>query len=142
MFRRILIPTDLTDRTFNALEIAAGIGDTDDTLVTLVHVIETISGAEFDEFASFYRTLEARARGRLDEMAARWKGKGHVDVAIVYGKRAEEVLRFANANEMDLIIVPSHPVDPSEPFRGVGTMSYKLAIFAPCAVLLIKDERR
>jgi nucleotide-binding universal stress UspA family protein len=61
-----------------------------------------------------------------------------VDVEIVYGRRAEETLRFARANQTDLIVLASHPIDPSQPYRGLGTMSYRLAILAPCAVLLVK----
>ena len=139
MFRRILVPTDLTDRTVKALDVAGGIAKSDEAHVTVIHVIETIAGAEFDEFASFYRRLEERARKQLDEVVARAHGlRGRVDVAIVYGNRAGEVLRFAHSNDIDLIVLASHPVDPSQPFGGMGTMSYKLGILAPCAVLLVK----
>ena len=52
--------------------------------------------------------------------------------------RAEEVLRFTRENGIDLIVVASHPVDSFKPSGGLGTMSYKLGILAPCAVLLVK----
>jgi nucleotide-binding universal stress UspA family protein len=139
MFRRILVPTDLTDRTVNALNIAVGLAKREEPSVMLLHVIETIADAEFDEFSSFYRRLEERARKRLDEIVARaGTPLARVDVAIVYGNRAEEVLRFARSNAVDLIVLASHPLDPSQPHHGVGTMSYKLGVLAPCAVLLLK----
>jgi universal stress protein A len=138
MFKRILVPTDLTERTVRALQVASSLGIAHPQ-VTLLHVIETIAGAEFEELSSFYATLETRARERLDDLVGRTPGRpGEVDVAIVYGRRAEEVLRFARENAIDLIVLASHPVDPSEPYSGVGTMSYKLGILAPCAVLLVK----
>jgi universal stress protein A len=138
MFKRILVPTDLTDRTVRALQVASSLAIAHPQ-VTLLHVIETIAGAEFEELSSFYATLERRARERLDDLVGRTPGRsGEVDVAIVYGRRAEEVLRFARENAIDLIVLASHPVDPSEPYSGVGTMSYKLGILAPCAVLLVK----
>lgn len=139
MFRRILVPTDLTDRTVKALDVAAGIAKSDQSHVTVLHVIETIAGAEFDELSSFYRRLEERARKQLDEIVARVQAlQGRLDVAIVYGRRTEEVLRFARSHDIDLIVLASHPVDPSQPYGGAGTMSYKLGILAPCAVLLVK----
>jgi nucleotide-binding universal stress UspA family protein len=138
MFKRILVPTDLTDRTVRALQVASSVAVAHPQ-VTLLHVIETIAGGEFEELSSFYATLEKRARERLDDLVGRTPGgPGEVDVAIVYGRRAEEVLRFARENAIDLIVLASHPVGPSEPYRGAGTMSYKLGILAPCAVLLVK----
>lgn len=138
MFQQILVPTDLTERTVKALEVACGLVAAQGH-VTLLHVIETISGAEFEELSGFYGTLEKRARSRLNDIVARAQGaEGRVEVAIVYGRRAEEVLRFVRSNGTDLIVLASHAVEPSPPYSGMGTMSYKLGILAPCAVLLVK----
>lgn len=58
-------------------------------------------------------------RERLNEIVARTHGMGEqVDVAIVYGSRAEEVLRFVRSNENDLIVLASHPIDASQPYRS------------------------
>jgi nucleotide-binding universal stress UspA family protein len=139
MFRHLLVPTDLTDRTVKALDVAIAIGAGQQAQITLLHVIETIAGAEFEEFSSFYHKLEKQARERLNDIVGRSRTRrGPVDVAIVYGGRTEEVLRFTRAEGIDLIVLASHPVDPSEPHHGLGTMSYKLGILAPCAVLLVK----
>ena len=139
MFQRILVPTDLTDRTVRALQVAGSLAVAPLPQVTLLHVIETIAGADFEELSSFYGTMERRARERMSDLLARTPGRrGEIDVAIVYGGRTEEVLRFTRENGIDLIVLASHPVDPSKPFSGLGTMSYKLGILAPCAVLLVK----
>ena len=139
MFKRILVPTDLTDRTVRALQVAGSLAGAPLPQVTLLHVIETIAGADFEELSSFYGTMERRARERMNDLLARTPGRrGEIDVAIVYGGRTEEVLRFTRENGIDLIVLASHPVDPSKPFSGLGTMSYKLGILAPCAVLLVK----
>jgi nucleotide-binding universal stress UspA family protein len=139
MFRRLLVPADLTDRAEKALSVAGRIAAADTAHVTVLHVIETIAGAEFDEFSAFYGQLEERARKRLDEIVSRAPGgPGRVEMAITYGNRVEEVLRFVRSHEIDLIVLASHPLDPSQPSSGLGTMSYKLGILAPCAVLLVK----
>jgi nucleotide-binding universal stress UspA family protein len=139
MFKRILVPTDLTDRTVRALQVAGSLAVALLPQVTLLHVIETIAGADFEELSSFYGTMQRRARERMNDLLARTPGRrGEVDVAIVYGGRVEEVLRFTRDNGIDLIVLASHPVDPSKPSSGLGTMSYKLGILAPCAVLLVK----
>jgi universal stress protein A len=64
----------------------------------------------------------------------------NVDViaAIVYGDRADEVVEFASANDVDLIVLASHVVDAAAKGRKWGTISYKIGILAQCPVLLVK----
>src|SRR5262249_7404636 len=117
MYRRIVVPTDLTDRTMKALEVAGNSAAPGDARITLVRVIETIAGSDFGELSSFYRTLEQHASDRLKEIIARTPAmRVAVDTEIVYGKRAEEVLQFVRANDVDLVVLASHPVDPSQPY--------------------------
>jgi nucleotide-binding universal stress UspA family protein len=81
-----------------------------------VHVIETVSGAEYEEFASFYEGLQARASRHLVELASRLEGSGlEVARTVVYGKPAEEIVRLAIDNHVDLIVLASHRVDLSRP---------------------------
>jgi universal stress protein A len=47
-------------------------------------------------------------------------------------------VRFAIANEADLIVLASHRVNPSAVDRDWGTISYKVGILAQCPVLLVK----
>lgn len=139
MYRRILVPTDLTDRTIEALEVATNIAAPGDARITLLHVIETIADAEDNQLTAFYRRLERQAAERLREIISRASGKGsEIVTEIVYGKRVDDTLRFVRANDVDLIVLASHPLDASKPYEGLGTMSYKLGILAPCAVLLVK----
>jgi nucleotide-binding universal stress UspA family protein len=139
MYRRILVPTDLTDRTIAALEVAANVAAPADARITLLHVIETIAGGEDRQLTAFYRKLERQAAGRLEAIVSRASGtRREIRTEIVYGKRVDEVLRFVHANDVDLVVLASHPMDASKPYEGLGTMSYKLGILAPCAVLLVK----
>ena len=139
MYRRLLVPSDLTDHTIAALEAAASIATASDARITVLHVIETIAGADFEELSSFYRGLEQKAVSRLGDIIARTAGvRIQVDTVIAYGKRVEEVLRFIRANDVDLVVLASHRIDPAEPYAGLGTMSYKLGTLSPCAVLLVK----
>jgi nucleotide-binding universal stress UspA family protein len=57
---------------------------------------------------------------------------------IVRGRRAEEIVKYAAANEVDLIVLASHRVNPSAVDRDWGTISYKVGILAQCPVLLVK----
>ena len=138
-FRHILVPTDLTDRTEKALELAGQLALPGAARVTLLHVIETIQGLPLDEVRPFYERLERKARSAMDSLTTR-AGDAAPAVArvIVRGRRAEEIVKYAAGNEVDLIVLASHRVKPSRVDRDWGTMSYKVGILAQCPVLLVK----
>ena len=139
MFRHILIPTDLSDQTKGTVDMARDLGQPAGARLTLFHVIETLSGADFGEFESFYKELDDRAARHLGTLAARLADSGvGVTTATVFGRPAEEIIAFARENEVDLILMASHKVDPSHPGRGWATLSHKVGVLAPCAVLLVR----
>lgn len=140
MFRKLLVPVDFTEKNEAALgsavEIASG---SEGAQVTLLHVIETIEHIEFEEMGDFYRGLEARAAARLFQMEEKLKKAGVIARhEVVYGKRAEAIVRYAEEHETDLMILSSHKVDRDHPALGWGTISYRIAIVARCPVLLVK----
>ena len=142
MFRKILVPVDFTEKNEAALASAieiAGRSDGEESEVTLLHVIETIEHVSFDEMKDFYRGLETRAAARLFTMEERFRSAGvRVRHDILYGKRAEAIVRFAEDHEVDLMILSSHKVDREHPALGWGTISYRVAIVVRCPVLLVK----
>lgn len=140
MFRKLLVPVDFTEKNdaalASAIEIATG---NEGAEVVLLHVIETIEHIEFEEMADFYRGLETRAAAKLFALEERLIQAGvRARHEIVYGKRAETVVRYAEDQGMDLLILSSHKVDREHPALGWGTISYRIAIVARCPVLLVK----
>jgi universal stress protein A len=136
-FRHVLVPTDLTERTEKALELADKLTAPDSSRVTLMHVIQTIQGMQFDELKPFYEQMERKARATMAKLARRVPTT-NVEYALVYGRRAEEIVKFAAANDVDLIVLASHRVNPSRVNRDWGTISYKVGLLAQCPVLLVK----
>ena len=138
-FRHILVPTDLTERTEKALELAGQLASHAAARVTLLHVIETIPGLSFGEVKPLYDRLERNARKAMESLMRRGGEEGPaVSPVIVEGRRAEAIVKYAAANEVDLIVLASHRVKPSRVDRDWGTMSYKVGILAQCPVLLVK----
>jgi nucleotide-binding universal stress UspA family protein len=138
-FHHLLVPTDLTKRTEKALQVADKLAVSDKSRITLVHVIETIDGVHLDELKPFYERLEQKARTAMTRFSRSVpQGIAQVESAVVYGKRAEEIVKYALANDVDLIVLASHRVNPSMVNRDWGTISYKVGILAQCPVLLVK----
>ena len=138
-FRHILVPTDLTDRTEKALQLAGQLGSPAGARVTLIHVIETIPGLSLGEVKPFYERLERKARKAMEAFTRRTLAEAPAAACVlVRGRRAEEIVKYAAANEVDLIVLASHRVNPSLVDRDWGTISYKVGILAQCPVLLVK----
>jgi len=139
MFHRVLVPLDFTDKNLRALEIARQIAVQHKASVALLHVIETVEHLPIDELKGFYAKLEATARERFGLAASMMLEKGLVvEPEVVYGKRAEEIVKYATGNDVDLIVLSSHKIGPEQPARGWATISYKVAVLAQCPVLLVK----
>ncbi len=153
MFERILVPVDLSGKGRTALETARELS-APGAVVTLLHVVETLEDVPFEEMEDFYRRLEGRAIESLDEWVAAFERKGgRAERRVLFGRRLEEILRFAAEQECDLIVLRSHKVVPEEPQgaesaeeadasrrpqRSWATLSYRVAVLADCPVLLLK----
>ncbi|MDY0041936.1 MAG: universal stress protein [Desulforhabdus sp.] len=139
MFKHILVPTDLTERTNEALDVAVKLAMQSASRLTLLHIIETIEDAEFEEFEDFYAKLNRRAQKIMQQLANRYAEEAlSIAREISYGKRVVEIVRFAQANDIDLIVLNSHKVEAEETVQGWGTISYKVGILARCPVMLVK----
>jgi nucleotide-binding universal stress UspA family protein len=138
VFRRILVPVDLTDKNRQAVEWAGRLAEWGDALVTLLHVIEPLD-LPFEELEDFYEELEGRAADAMQVMAEALleAGVAHRQ-QVVYGDRARQIVDFATSNDIDLIVLSSHRQDLDEPTRNLGTLSHKVAILAQTPVLLIR----
>ena len=112
MFRRILVPVDLTPKNLRAVEVACDLARQSGGEVELLHVIETLD-LPFEELRDFYDRLQAQATDRLKPSLAVLEEAGvRVSGHILYGKRHEKILEFASEKSVDLIVLDSHRVEP------------------------------
>ena len=139
MFHRILVPVDLSEKSLAAVDLAYEFANQSGADVVLLHVIETIEHVQFEEMKSFYERLERSARKGLQELSERFAANNlKIDQAVICGHRTKEIVEFAISNRADLIIMASHRIDPDRPGHDWSSISYTVAILAPCPVLLVK----
>lgn len=139
MFKHILVPTDFSEESQKALEIATRMALDEDGRITLIHVIESIQGEDSEEFTPFYEKLKKRAEKKLNAMLEAYADAAFIiEREILLGRRIPEILHYAQDNNVDLIVLSSHRIDPNDETRGLGTISYKVAILAPCPVMMVK----
>jgi nucleotide-binding universal stress UspA family protein len=137
MFRRVLVPVDFTRKNARAVKVAAKLATLRGASVTLLHVIERVDAGDDAALAGFYRGLEKSARTKMGALLAS-AGRVPTHAEIVYGNRVNEILRLAEENKTDLIVMGSHRLALKHPGQNWGTISYKIGILARCPVLLVK----
>lgn len=139
MFKHILVPTDLTERSIKALEIAVRMAKQEEGRVILMHVIEVIEDTECGEFDDFYKKLGRRAQRKMEKMIGGCSGEPvQIEKQIVYGKRIGSIISYVVENGIDLIVLASHKLEMEDTTQGWGTISFKVGILAPCPVMLVK----
>ena len=80
MFKNVLVPSDLTEKSKKALKIAVEMAMSKDPhRITLLHVIETIEDADSEEFDDFYEKLKLRAEREMLEMTQAFQ-QGNIEI--------------------------------------------------------------
>ena len=139
LFKTILVPTDLQDKVGRALDIAVRMALREQGRILLLHVIQAIEDVGEREFEPFYDRLRRRADEKMQDMEVRYAdSQVPIERHIVLGDRVREIIDFAGRQEVDVIVLGSHKIDPSDPAKGWATISYRVAILAPCPVLMVK----
>ena len=143
MYNTILVPVDLSDSNERVLGRAVALGNPDRSTITLLHVIEMVEDIPLDEDEDFYAELRDNADAKMSGWAGEVADHGfEVTAEVTYGKRAQEIVRVADASSADLIVMRSHVIDPDEDTsrERLGTVSHQVALFAPCSVLVVREE--
>lgn len=138
MFDHILVPLDLSGKNRSQLAVAAELAGRG-TRVTVLHVIERIEDIPFAEVRDFYRRIARIAEKKLAATVVRFARRGvRVRTAVLIGAPAAEIVRYAAARGVDLIVMGSHAVTPGRAARRWGTTSYKVGLLCRCPVMLVK----
>ena len=138
-FQHILIPLDFTEKNLAALNIAFDLAVVNHAKVTLLHVVEQISGDVDAELTEFYARLRARAASEMEAVSQRFDEAGiAVDCKIRIGHRLHEIVADSVDRDADLIVMSSHKPDLTKPLQTWATLSYQTSVLCQCPVLLVK----
>jgi universal stress protein A len=139
VFKRILVPLDLSGRNGRTIDTARELAQLHHARVTLLHVVTQIPDVAARELSGFYQRLERVSARRLGRIADRFTARSvRVGVVVCVGEPAREIVKTAATKKVDLIVMGSHKVAPGPPSAGWGTTSYKVGIFCRCPILLVK----
>ena len=128
---KILVPVDFSPRCEGAVQYAHAVAGRSRSVLTLLHVAPL---PKFD-FAAIQPTpetllsrteaQEADRRKALEHFMAESQNGFHVNRVVVTGDPAEQIVRYAHAESMDLIVMPTHGYSPLRRFL-IGSVTAKV----------------
>ncbi len=139
MYKNILVPTDLADKSELSIQTALSMASQNSGKVHLLHVVEKMGGDPDAEIENFYLKLAENANQKLTDWQHRFQAEFNdvpIEKTILVGKRAQEIIRFSLANDIDLIVMTSRTFNKEE--QGLGTLSHQVSLFAPISVLVVR----
>ena len=136
MYQKILVGIDpaADERGSDALAIATQLAEDNMSQIAALTVLEALPSYFADHLIAEAETQAAElALGRLRELCGRYSA---VKTEIRHGKPADELLKYAEANGVDCIVIASHKPGITDYF--LGSTAARVVRHAPCSVHVIR----
>ena len=142
-FKRILCPTDFSEPACKAIKAAGELAETFSAELILMHVVGAIPALDTPTgMAGFDVTAYQRELFDSAESSLQVRIETHVPDSVsarstvVHGEAAHEIIRVANEEEVDLIVLSTHG-ETGWRHRIFGSVPEKVIRHAECPVLTI-----
>ncbi|MBN2446054.1 MAG: universal stress protein [Phycisphaerae bacterium] len=147
--KRILWPTDFSALSMHGGHYARGFRDVFDAELHIVHVIEAQLPKEMTVTLAEKLPItppEPEERQAADDGLKRlvdeeFGGADNIKCVTLFGRPWARVCKYANENEIDLIIVSTHGHTGLRHVL-IGSTAERIVQHAPCPVLTVKDPER
>jgi len=146
--KKILCPTDFSEPSIEALKVANELAQHFSAELLIVHVINPIpivstpTGPMSFNVSLYQKELEDSAKKSLQDIINKMVAKGLKVVPVVaYGIAADEIVRIAEEQNIDLIVIATHG---RTGFRHLisGSVTEKVVRIASHPVLTIRIPRK
>ena len=144
--KRILVPTDFSVTSDDAVSYAAAVAGRFDATVHLIHVLHDPLAAQgawefyIPEAAESRERRHKDAKDRLWQIAAPYVSAGvRVTTEVRFGSPAEEVVAAAAAYGSDLVVMGTHGRS-GLPHLLLGSIAERVIRTAPCPVLAVRQQ--
>jgi nucleotide-binding universal stress UspA family protein len=144
LFRRIVAAVDFSEVSMRALNEAAGLAAEADAHLTALHVIEVPEHLALwidrvDGIGHVRAWAEAAARHMRAAIGPQTREYARVDQRVETGKAYREILRVADEQRADLIVIGAHGHGVIERLF-VGSTAQHVVRRAPCPVLVVRQR--
>jgi nucleotide-binding universal stress UspA family protein len=134
ILRRILVTTDFSKGTPEALNCALSVAKENHARVTLLHVLEEVRALTSKKYrAELAKRVERRLLGLVPTGARKWCD---IQIRIEAGTAYSEILTVARKHKIDLVVMNTHGKSMLD--RALlGSTSDRVARAADCPVMLV-----
>ncbi len=153
-FKKILCPTDFSEPSFEALKAAQELAQHFSAELVLVHVVAPVPRVSVTEAPEVpgnphdlnvplhMEKLEEESQKRLKKLADERLSKDvRVQQIVVHGRAADEIVKVAESERVDLIVLPTHGETGWGHFF-FGSVAEKVVRTAGHPVLVIRAPRQ
>jgi len=151
--KKILVPTDFSPNSKKALNYAVRLARTVQGRLLLLHVVEVpeFSGLlpeasswqlDYQEIRKTFDSAIQQADDKLNQLARRVaEEKIEVEAKVCQGCPDEEIVKTAQEEEVDLIVITTHGYTGLKHFL-LGSTAEKVVRIAPCLVLVLRPQEQ
>lgn len=146
MFKRILLPTDFSEGSKNALSYAKELAGQYGATLYILHVIYDIAQGTglhvpHVNLDQLYKEIEEVARKELERFGLEELRGLDVQREVVKGVPYEEIVKFAEKNQIDLIVIGTYGRKGLERLF-FGSTAEQVLKRASCAVLTVRFPKK
>jgi len=144
-FNRILATTDLSEQARPGVAKAAALARRLDSELILFMVVEDdlppiLGTASVENRAAILEDYRRRAGEELEAFARKDLADLRVSITVVVGVASEEIVKFADENAVDLIVMASHGYGPLRQLF-LGSTTERVLHHAACPVLVVPSKK-
>ncbi len=143
MYQRILVTTDFSDQSLNALKKAMALAQSNQAKLELLHVVDVPVYPVLEDVAvmgmpslwdeELAKTLFSTSEKKLNDLAKQY---GIENAITVSGYPGDEIITLAEINKADLIVMGFHGLSGFK--KLIGSTTHSVINGAPCDVLAVK----
>ena len=139
--KSVLVPTDFSEKAHEAVDIGLKLAG-DPAHLTVIHVAPALSNFSVGDPAIAWQ--EVSNESRRDQMSHKFRERfgnskyGKVQFEVAFGAPADEITRYAQDNEVDVIVLPSHGRTGLARLM-IGSVAERVVRLAHCPVLVLRD---
>jgi len=144
LFKKILIATDGSKRTQNAVEMGLKIAKEQGSKVYAVYVVDTVTFTSIPmdvTWENMYQLLKDEGEDAVKAVKDAAPAGADVDTHVLEGNPAVEITKYAADNGVDLIVMGTLGKSGIDRIL-LGSTAEKVIRIAGCPVLVIKSEKK
>jgi nucleotide-binding universal stress UspA family protein len=145
--KTVLVPTDFSDASESALRYGKAMAEAFGASLHVVHVMEDLLAHAWaaevyvSSMPQLRDEIEKESRQRLETLLGEGdRTKFRAETALLAGNPFLEIIRYAKAHDVDLIVMGTHGRGPIAHML-LGSVAEKVVRKSPCPVLTVRHAQ-